>query len=223
MAQYIVRSGQNIYDVAITLHGSVEGIFDILISNPWLNLETSLKFGMTIDYHEDFTVNEEISTWLKANGIIVKNGDHTYNRFEPSDFIIRHITQEHPEIVDYLQTLSPDEQNIFWDDLCIPRMIICQQGIVAKITVQLKPGAHLFIDWGDYTAPQIFENTQSMEIEHLYKSGAVHNISFYGDCLFEVLDLSKISGSSFPLQTIVADTFMTIPNNEKYNTLIVSK
>ena len=37
MLQYKVRSGQNIYDVALTLYGSVEGIFDLLVSNEWLN------------------------------------------------------------------------------------------------------------------------------------------------------------------------------------------
>lgn len=45
MAQYKVRSGQNIYDVALTLYGSVEGIFDLLASNSWLNMETSFLMG----------------------------------------------------------------------------------------------------------------------------------------------------------------------------------
>ena len=43
MAQYKVRNGQNIYDVALTLYGSIEGIFDLLISNEWLNMETQLS------------------------------------------------------------------------------------------------------------------------------------------------------------------------------------
>ena len=33
MNTYIVKSGQNLFDVAITLYGSIEGVFDLLISN----------------------------------------------------------------------------------------------------------------------------------------------------------------------------------------------
>lgn len=72
MAQYKVRSGQNIYDVALTLYGSVEGIFDLLASNSWLNMETQLSYGMILNYHEEFAVNKNIVIWLKDNNVLVK-------------------------------------------------------------------------------------------------------------------------------------------------------
>ena len=34
MRTYTVRTGQNIFDVALTLYGSIEGVFDLLVSNP---------------------------------------------------------------------------------------------------------------------------------------------------------------------------------------------
>ena len=43
MNKYTVRSGQNIFDVSLTIYGTVEGIFDLLISNDWLNMETKLS------------------------------------------------------------------------------------------------------------------------------------------------------------------------------------
>lgn len=72
MLQYKVRSGQNIYDVALTLYGSVEGIFDLLVSNEWLNMDTKLSYGMTLNYHEEFAINKDIVIWIKDNNILVK-------------------------------------------------------------------------------------------------------------------------------------------------------
>ncbi len=87
MPQYKVRSGQNIYDVALTLHGSVEGIFDLLVSNDWLTMETKLSSGMELNYHDEFVVNKNISLWLKENDIVVKNGEHIYNYLDIEDFV----------------------------------------------------------------------------------------------------------------------------------------
>ena len=42
MGSYRVVTGQNIYDVALHLYGSVEGIVDLLVNNPALSLETVL-------------------------------------------------------------------------------------------------------------------------------------------------------------------------------------
>ena len=45
MGSYRVVTGQNIYDVALHLYGSVEGIVDLLVNNPALSLETELCSG----------------------------------------------------------------------------------------------------------------------------------------------------------------------------------
>lgn len=74
MAQYKVEYGQNIYDVALTLYGSVEGILDLLTCNPKLSMDTELKYGDILEYtpyyHEDSTV----VSYFKTNGIIPANG-----------------------------------------------------------------------------------------------------------------------------------------------------
>ena len=48
MGNYRVITGQNIYDVALHLYGSIEGIVDLLVNNPDLSLETELRTGQEL-------------------------------------------------------------------------------------------------------------------------------------------------------------------------------
>lgn len=74
MSKYVTKSGQNLYDVALAVYGSIEGIFDLLLSNTNITLDTTLTKGMELEYHEDFIINQDIVTWLNDNDIKVKNG-----------------------------------------------------------------------------------------------------------------------------------------------------
>jgi hypothetical protein len=75
MAQHKVKPNQNIFDVAIELYGSVEGLFDLLISNEWLDMNTELQAGTELEYHDYFVVNSGIVTAIKDNGYIPANGE----------------------------------------------------------------------------------------------------------------------------------------------------
>lgn len=223
MPKYTIRSGQNIYDVALTLHGSVEGIFDLLASNDELTMETVLTSGMELNYHDEFMVNKNISLWLKENGIVVKNGEHIYNHLDIEDFVKQHIQSNHQEQYDAVSSMSPDEQNMFWSVLCMPRMVIHQQGQLSTIRMALKPGRHLIIDWGDYSAPQTVEDTEEQEIEHCYKGLGTHIITFYGDFDFSYLNLKEVNGVYYPLSTISADNFETELEIADLNKLIITQ
>lgn len=223
MSQYIVRSGQNIYDVALTLHGSVEGIFDLLVSNPWLSMETILSSGMELTYHDEFVVNKNVAMWLKSNNILVRNGEHTYNYLDIEECVKEHFKWHHSDRNDSIEDMSADEQNMFWNTLCMPRMVIQQQGQLSGITMKLKPNCHLLIDWGDYSAPQIIEDDIEQEVEHCYKGLGAHIITFYGDFEFYLLDLREVCGIHFPLDTITADSFKTELEIEDLNKLIVTQ
>lgn len=223
MPKYKVRSGQNIFDVALTLHGSIQGIFDLLISNDWLNMDTELTVGMELNYHDDYIANPSIALWLNENDIIVKNGEHIYQPFDIHKVITEHIQNNHSEQYDSVCLMSPDEQSLFWDSLCMPRMIIKQQGQLTTLRLQLKPGKHLVIDWGDYTDIQIIENIEEIEIEHCYKGLGQHIITLYGDFNFYLLDLKEINGIYYPLSTIYADDFESDVNIEDLNKLIITK
>lgn len=76
MNKYITKSGQNIYDIALAIYGSIEGVFDLLISNQDISLETVFTKGAELSYHEDFVINKEIASWLSENDITVRNGNY---------------------------------------------------------------------------------------------------------------------------------------------------
>lgn len=221
MAQYKVRSGQNIYDVALSIYGSVEGVFDLLMSNQWLNMETKLSYGMVLDYHEEFVINKNIAIWLKDNGILVKNGEHVYNRIDIEQFVDEHFKNEHSELQEALSVMSPDEQNMFWETLYTPRMIIQQQGQLSSFRFKLIPDKHIFIDWGDYSGIQIAEEGGEKELEHCYKGTGKHIITLYGDFEFDFLDMTNINGVYYPLGTIYANEFVSSLNIEDLKKLII--
>ena len=60
MGKYRVVAGQNIYDIAIHLYGSIEGIVDLLINNPELSLDDDLKSGDELDYTDEFVISPDI-------------------------------------------------------------------------------------------------------------------------------------------------------------------
>lgn len=75
MATYIVKPNQNLFDVALRLYGSIEGLFDILISNPELNMNSQLTYGQKIEYHESFILNKPIVDEFQKQNIVPSGGD----------------------------------------------------------------------------------------------------------------------------------------------------
>lgn len=222
MQQYAVRSGQNIYDVALTLYGSVEGVFDLLLSNSDLTLETKLEYGMVLNYHTEFVINQNIVSWLKNNNIIVKNGEHVFDYPSAETFAKEHIEESHPDIYASLSDLSPDEQNMYWESLSTPMLTVLQTGSTSNFTVSLRSGTHIFVDWGDYSDFQIVEGDGEIVVEHCYKGSGNHQITFFGDFECYLLDLTEISGVYYPLGTIYADTFKSKLDNEDLKKLIIT-
>lgn len=223
MGEYRVRSGQNIYDVAMTLYGSVEGVFDLLTCNGWLTINTPLSYGMILKYHEEFVINKDIVLWFESNNIIVKNGDRTYNYLDIETLIDDHFKAYHPDFVTTLNKMSPDEQDLFWESVYKPKMIIYQSGQISELKFKLRPGTHLVIDWGDYSNPQIFEDSTELDIEHCYKGIGKHIITLYGDFEFELLDFTNINGIYYPLTIVYSDRLITPIKDKNNNHLIVTQ
>lgn len=85
MAQYIVKKNQNIFDIAIELYGSVEGIYDLLITNSWLSMEYDLKAGDVLEYHDYFVLNQGIVDEIRNKNYQPANGArHVYAK-NPSE------------------------------------------------------------------------------------------------------------------------------------------
>lgn len=74
MAQYKVEYGQNIFDVALSIYGSVEGVLDLLTCNPGLSIDTDLKYGDTLEYTPYYYEDSTVVSFYKENNIIPANG-----------------------------------------------------------------------------------------------------------------------------------------------------
>lgn len=74
MATYIVKPNQNLFDVALHIYGSIEGLFDLLISNPELNMTSDLSLGQELEYHEEFVLNPDIVSEFKNQNITPSSG-----------------------------------------------------------------------------------------------------------------------------------------------------
>lgn len=84
MATYTVKTNQNLFDISLLLYGSIEGLFDLLISNQWLSMSTDLKPGMELEYHDYFVINDSITNELTTKKLTPANGE-------------RHVYAKHPD------------------------------------------------------------------------------------------------------------------------------
>ena len=66
MSSYTVKANQNLFDIALSLYGSVEGIYDLLISNSNLSMDSDLKSGDVLEYHDYFVINDSIAKEISA-------------------------------------------------------------------------------------------------------------------------------------------------------------
>lgn len=79
MGKYRVVAGQNIYDVALYLYGSIEGVVDLLINNPDLSFATTLTAGRELVYTDDFVIRADVVAYNGLHGIVSANGErHVY-------------------------------------------------------------------------------------------------------------------------------------------------
>ena len=76
MGRYSVIAGQNIFNVALHLYGSIEGIVDLMMNNPDLSLDTTLTVGQELVYTDGFVINADVVAYNAARGIVPANGEH---------------------------------------------------------------------------------------------------------------------------------------------------
>lgn len=77
MGEYVVCEGQNLFDAALHVHGSIEGIIDLLISNPSLSLADELKSGDELSYTDGFVIDADTVAYYRMYGIKPANGERT--------------------------------------------------------------------------------------------------------------------------------------------------
>jgi hypothetical protein len=116
MAKHKVTPNQNIWDVAMLLYGTIEGVFDLLISNPQLNMTTDLVPGMELEYHDYFVINEGIVSGLKSESLVPANGQrHVYYKSTDQPLIFVCGVPNDKESIDF--TVSGDGVMVIdWGD-----------------------------------------------------------------------------------------------------------
>ncbi|MBF0575543.1 hypothetical protein [Dysgonomonas sp. GY617] len=77
MGKYIVTSGQNIYDVALHLYGSIEGIVDLLMNNTELSFATDLKSGDELIFTDGYIINADTVSYNRIHKIVPSNGERS--------------------------------------------------------------------------------------------------------------------------------------------------
>lgn len=75
MGKYTVTEGQNLYDVTLHLTGSVEGIVDLMICNPDLSLEKTLRNGDELIYTDGFVIDADVVARYQRDHIVPANGE----------------------------------------------------------------------------------------------------------------------------------------------------
>lgn len=75
MKTYKTINHQNIYDVAVMLYGTIEGVFNLLAYNPSLSLDMELQPGTELLYDETAAIYNNITSALSSDGVVPANGD----------------------------------------------------------------------------------------------------------------------------------------------------
>ncbi|GAB6013635.1 hypothetical protein MK137Hg34_000320000, partial [Viscerimonas tarda] len=84
MGKYTVTAGQNIFDAALHIYGSIEGITDLMMNNAELSLAKKLKAGDTLEYSDGFVIHSDIVAHYRMNNIVPTNGERGVYFKEPS-------------------------------------------------------------------------------------------------------------------------------------------
>lgn len=79
MQVYKVKRSQNIFDIAVSVHGSIEGIFDLMVNNSDLSFDSVLHEGDELYWDEDFVIYDSIVNSLASENLTPANGErHVY-------------------------------------------------------------------------------------------------------------------------------------------------
>lgn len=200
MKTYITRTGQNIYDIALQLYGSLEGIMDLIVCNTSLKVTdfgpkalegkplsfaTPISRGIELLYHDSLVINNNVKEYINEKELTPSNGEHTCNT--------------------HAFYMSPK------------RMLINQTGDICTIAGTVQEGV-MYIDWGDFSdVTTVNKADGDFLFEHIYKSNQNHTVSVMGDFVMENLDISQTNGLAYPVSIIEITKKFT--NNNKISSL----
>ncbi len=115
MKEYTTTQGQSIYDIALILYGSIEGIFDLLVNNN-ISINDEIPAGTVLSYDEDFIINQGIMQWLGDNKTNVANEGEYINGDDFLDLGLRIIVNQNGATSVIAGSLSSGSMIIDWGD-----------------------------------------------------------------------------------------------------------
>lgn len=116
MGKYVITTGQNLYDVAMHLYGSIEGIVDLLINNPDLSMDDKLITGDRLVYTDDYVINEDIVTYNTAHSILPASGERNIYFKCPNFPKIIEIQLDNKETSASFTHISKGDIEVDWGD-----------------------------------------------------------------------------------------------------------
>lgn len=182
MATYIVKSNQNLYDVALHLYGTIEGLFDLLISNPTLSMTSELTYGQELEYHEGFVINPSIVSEFQSKNIIPSSGQRSVYYKQPTEDLIMIVPVSNELKYSSFKVAGEGDMIIDWGDN------------TDFETITLTPGAY------------------QRQIEHYFNSEVeTRRIRIYGDTetlMLTYFDTTGLGGALVLCKPFVVDTYI---------------
>lgn len=166
MGKYKITAGQNIYDVAMHLYGSIEGIVDLLINNPGLSLDDTLKSGEELEYTDGFTISPDIVAYNRMYSLLPANGERNVYPKEPSGKRFMELYADNKQTAASLLLSGNGTLEIDWGDNTELEVLL--------LTDEVKELRHYFND----------------------KTASDRRICLYGEVRFRMLDISRSHASS---------------------------
>lgn len=116
MGKYTVKQGQSIYDIALYIYGSTEGITDILMSNPEMSLDTNLKSGDVINYTDDYIINQDIKAFMSSLDNHPANGERGIKFEKPVESMFAEIRCDKNRTASSFSASGSGELVVDWGD-----------------------------------------------------------------------------------------------------------
>lgn len=168
MATYKVTTAQNIWDIAIQLYGTIEGAFDLFISNPTLTMATDLEPGMELEYHEDFVINQGIVDTLASNNEVPANSErHVYYKETQQSLRLICVVPEDDELVKF-SVCGNGTMVVDWGDNTELQDI--------ELTVSLEIIEHYFDNTVDQRRIKIYGEFEIETLDATYFTGTIYPV-----------------------------------------------
>lgn len=147
-----VANGQNIYDIAMANSGSIEGVFDLMISNPELSMAEVLEFGQELSCHKSFVLNKSVKEYLDSNQIVMANDGKSLVLKDLSETPKMLLSPENNVVRISFLISGNGQMTIDWDDNTpLQSVILSNNPVRISHSMNTKEPSRTICFYGDFT------------------------------------------------------------------------